>query len=75
MSVEYVVRRRGYVARTRVVSVKLPVSVIEQVDGLVSRGFYQNRSDVIREAIRRLLSDYRRYSSAQLDNGFFVGLR
>ena len=68
-------RRGGYVSATRVVSVKLPVALITAIDDLISRGYYQNRSDAIREAIRRLLSDYRRYSSGMLDQRFFVAQR
>ena len=70
-----VVRRGGYIAATEVVSVKLPVALIESIDELISRGYYQNRSDAIREAVRRLLSDYRRFSSSQLDMAYFVAQR
>ena len=70
-----VVRRGGYVSSTRVVSVKLPVALITAIDDLISRGYYQNRSDAIREAIRRLLSDYRRFSSSQLDMAYFIAQR
>ncbi len=71
----YTTRRNGYVSTTKVVSVKLPVALITALDELISRGYFQNRSDAIREAIRRLLSNYQNYNSNMLDQRFFVGFR
>lgn len=70
-----VTKRCGYVSATKVVSVKLPVTIIDQVDQLISKGYFQNRSDVIREAIRRLVASYQGYSSGMMDNRFFLGYR
>ena len=71
----YVTRRGGYEARTQVVSVKLPVSVLAEIDELINRGYFQSRSDAIREAIRRMLSSYQNYNSNMLDQRAFVGFR
>jgi len=61
----YVTRRKDYTAVTKVVSVKLPVGLIEKLDELIERGYFQNRGDAIREAIRRLLASYAREREAQ----------
>jgi Arc/MetJ-type ribon-helix-helix transcriptional regulator len=37
------------------VSLRLPKRVIEEVDKVVEQGFFQSRSDFIREAIRQYL--------------------
>ncbi len=71
----YTTRRNGYISTTKVVSVKLPVALISALDELISHGYFQNRSDAIREAIRRLLSSYQGYGSNMMDNRFFVGFR
>jgi hypothetical protein len=55
----YITRREEYTAVTRVVSVKLPVGLVDALDELIEEGFFQNRSDVIREAVRRLIVEYR----------------
>ena len=39
-------------------SAYIPVSVVERIDALIERGFFENRSDFIREAVRRLLIEY-----------------
>lgn len=52
----YVTVRDNYVCESIVVTVKLPKSVVDQIDALVSQGTFLNRSDAIREAVRRLLT-------------------
>jgi Arc/MetJ-type ribon-helix-helix transcriptional regulator len=37
------------------VSLRLPRKIIEEVDKVVEQGFFQSRSDFIREAIRQYL--------------------
>ncbi|MEM0113005.1 MAG: ribbon-helix-helix domain-containing protein [Metallosphaera sp.] len=39
----------------RVVSVKMPDALIDGVDELVRRGFYRNKSEAMRMAVRSLL--------------------
>jgi len=55
----YVTRREDYTAVTRVVSVKLPVGLVDALDELIEEGYFQNRSDAVREAVRRLIVEYR----------------
>lgn len=57
--VVYITRREDYTAVTRVISVKLPVGLVEQLNELVEKGFFQNRSDAVREAVRLLLAKYK----------------
>ena len=38
-----------------VTQVRLPEGLTEEVDKLVDKGFYTNKSDVIRDAIRKLV--------------------
>ena len=38
-----------------VTQVRLPDGLIEEVDKLVDKGFYTNKSDAIRDAVRRLV--------------------
>lgn len=38
-----------------VTQVRLPEGLIREVDNLVNKGFYTNKSDVIRDAIRKLI--------------------
>ncbi len=38
-----------------VTQVRLPQGIIEEVDRLVEKGFYTNKSDVVRDALRRLI--------------------
>ncbi|RLE61455.1 MAG: hypothetical protein DRJ35_00505 [Thermoprotei archaeon] len=71
----YETRRSSYVSTTKVVSVKLPVALIDKLDQLINAGYFQNRSDAIREAIRRLLSNYREYNSRRFETGLHLGLR
>ncbi|HDI86598.1 MAG: CopG family transcriptional regulator [Thermoproteota archaeon] len=42
-----------------VISLKVPVSMAEELDRLVKEGVYMNRSEAIREAIRLLLRIHR----------------
>ena len=39
-----------------VIQVRLPKGIIEQIDSLVKKGLYSNRSDVVRESVRRHIS-------------------
>lgn len=38
-----------------VTQVRLPTGLVKELDNLVGRGLYTNKSDVIRDAIRRLV--------------------
>ena len=40
-----------------VTQVRLPDGLIEEVDKLVDKGLYTNKSDAIRDAVRRLVLD------------------
>lgn len=39
----------------QIAQVRLPKGLVKQVDQLVSQGLYTNKSDVLRDAIRRLI--------------------
>ena len=54
----YVTKRPHYTSISQITSVKLPVQLLKQIDELIERGFFQNRSDAFREALRRLVRDY-----------------
>jgi hypothetical protein len=41
----------------------IPVAVVERIDALIEKGLFENRSDFIREAARRLLIEYERMLS------------
>ena len=41
----------------RVIVFKMPDSMAEIVDDIVKQGLYSNRSELIRDAIRRLIRD------------------
>jgi len=71
----YVTKREDYTAVTRVISVKLPVGLIEVLDELIEKGYFQNRSDAIREAIRKLLASYRDLDAQKLSRGLMLGIR
>lgn len=71
----YVTTRGDYTSVTKVISVKLPVGLIEALDNLIEKGYFQNRSDAIREAIRKLLSNYREMDLGRLDRGLHLGIR
>ena len=45
-------------ARCVQVCAHIPASVVERVDALVEMGLFRNRSDFIREAVRRPLIEY-----------------
>ncbi len=38
-----------------VAQVRVPEGLLDEIDLLVGKGFYSNRSDVIRDAVRRLV--------------------
>ena len=44
---------------------RVPDDLVEEVDRLVSEGTFESRSDVIREALTRLVDRYRRDETAQ----------
>jgi len=71
----YITERGDYTSITKIVSVKLPVGLIEALDELIQRGYFQNRSDAIREAIRKLLTNYRELDSQKISSGLMIGLR
>ncbi|MCI4408043.1 MAG: type II toxin-antitoxin system ParD family antitoxin [Thermofilum sp.] len=71
----YVTERGDYTSITKIVSVKLPVGLIDALDELIQRGYFQNRSDAIREAIRKLLTNYRELDSQKISSGLMIGLR
>jgi len=54
----HVTKRNIYTSVTMIISVHLPIPLLKRLDELVEKGYFQNRSDAIREAIRRLVRDY-----------------
>ncbi len=40
---------------TTIAQVRLPEGLMEEVDDLVDKGLYMNKSDVIRDALRKLI--------------------
>jgi Arc/MetJ-type ribon-helix-helix transcriptional regulator len=40
-----------------ITQVRLPIGLIKEVDKLVDKGLYTNKSDAIRDAVRRLIFD------------------
>jgi len=52
--------RVKYRVKSIVMSIKMPLSLVEEIDKMVERGLYQNRSDFVREAVRRLITEYKR---------------
>jgi Arc/MetJ-type ribon-helix-helix transcriptional regulator len=46
-------------ARARVVSVRLPAELLEEVEKLVEEGRFRSRSEAIREALRSFLYERR----------------
>jgi Arc/MetJ-type ribon-helix-helix transcriptional regulator len=54
----YVSTRWGYEAVTTMISVKIPVALVDGIDRLIQAGLFQSRSDALREAIRMLLVKY-----------------
>ncbi|MEZ0346671.1 MAG: ribbon-helix-helix domain-containing protein [Infirmifilum sp.] len=71
----YVTNRGDYTSVTKVISVKLPVGLIDALDQLIEKGYFQNRSDAIREAIRKILASYRDMDTSRLDRGLHIGIR
>jgi len=53
-----VVRTQNYTSVSTIVSVHIPVQLLQRIDELIQKGYFQNRSDALREAIRRLVRDY-----------------
>lgn len=47
-------KHRNYI----VINTQIPEKVVEKIDQLIDKGYYQNRSDFIREAVRLLLERY-----------------
>ena len=46
-------------ARARVVSVRLPAELLEEVERLVEKGRFKSKSEAIREALRSFLYERR----------------
>ena len=46
----------------RLVQVRLPEGLIEEIERLVECGLYGNKSDAVREGIRRLIVDTHRHT-------------
>lgn len=44
-----------YSSIVEVAQVRLPEGIVQEVDRLVERGLYTNKSDVIRDALRKLI--------------------
>ena len=44
--------------RVVTVSVRMPESYVEYIDELVSKGYYKNRSEAVRKAIKKLVHKY-----------------
>ncbi len=40
---------------TEIAQARLPTGLIKEMDSLVKKGMYSNRSDVIKDAVRRLV--------------------
>jgi hypothetical protein len=40
------------------VTAHIPVTIVERIDTLIEKGLFENRSDFVREAVRRLLIEY-----------------
>lgn len=46
--------------------VKIPTDLVEEIDKFIGKYGYRTRPEIIKDAIRRLLSDYKRFEA--LDN-------
>ena len=46
-------------SKLTIISIKIPMEQLKQLDSLVQQGLYASRSEAIREAIRLLLSGCR----------------
>jgi len=55
----YITKRKNYTAVAKIISVKLPVTILTEIEELIEKGYYQNVSDFLREAARRLLVEYK----------------
>lgn len=53
----HVTNRPGYRSRTVVLSVKLPLQLVEEIDRLIEDGLFQSRSDLIRYAVRKVVAE------------------
>ena len=47
-------------SKLTIISIKIPMEQLRQLDSLVQQGLYASRSEAIRAAVRRLLEDYER---------------
>jgi len=65
----------GPKARSESTVVRIPVTLLRQLDELVELGLFENRSDAIREAVRRLLIHYRKHLLRQPKPRPEVGVR
>lgn len=54
----------------RVVTVKMPVEMLVAMDWLVEQGVFSSRSELIREAVRRLLVEYIKAEVTEMDLRF-----
>jgi metal-responsive CopG/Arc/MetJ family transcriptional regulator len=55
-----VVVRPFYTSVTQIVTIQIPAPLLMKIDELIQKGYFQNRSDAIREAVRRLVIEYER---------------
>ena len=51
----YIVQLHYNCMTTVITQVRLPKGIVKEVDKLVTKGLYTNKSDVIRDAIRKLI--------------------
>ena len=51
--------RRVYEVKSEIICVRLPKGLVREMDKLIQAGLYQNRADLIREAMRRLITTYK----------------
>ena len=51
-----------------VTQVRLPQGLVEEVDKLVNQGIYTNKSDVVRDALRRLILEQQAGSIKNIGN-------
>ncbi|NPA05104.1 MAG: ribbon-helix-helix protein, CopG family [Crenarchaeota archaeon] len=58
------------VPRSVIVTFKIPVELLHQLDDLVSRGLFASRSEALRRALALLLQ---RYSSGEEGTGYAYG--
>ena len=47
-------------SKLTIISIKIPMEQLKQLDSLVQQGLYASRSEAIRAAVRRLLEEYER---------------